>query len=244
MSQAKIVSHPEALKLVQHWQSDNFKVVFTNGCFDILHLGHIDYLEKAKALGNKLILGLNTDESVKKLKGSTRPINQWHARARMLAALQFVDAVVSFEEDTPLQLIKDLLPDVLVKGKDYDISNKTLANWKTVLHDFWKWIVRREKRKSQLEMVDFPEISFEMEMKTLVSIDVQQEIIEEVKRISWDLNPRIWLGIKLLSLYPRIRPGEMLDVKEGHINLKDNWMVFPHPKEKKPKKHLHGKINK
>ncbi|MGB3222497.1 MAG: hypothetical protein WBB23_06830 [Desulforhopalus sp.] len=118
---------------------------------------------------------------------------------------------------------------------DHGISSKTLANWKTVLHDFWTWIVRREKRKSQLEMPEFPEIHFKMEMKTLVSIDDQQAILEEVKRISWDLNPRIWLGIKLLSMYPRIRPSELLNVKEGHINLQENWIVFPQPKEKEPK---------
>jgi hypothetical protein len=118
---------------------------------------------------------------------------------------------------------------------DHGIGNKTLSNWKTVLHDFWMWVVRREKRRSQLEMPDFPEIHFKMEMKTIVSIDDQQTILEEVKRISWKHNPRIWLGIKLLSIYPRVRPGELLAVKEGHINLTENWIVFPQPKEKEPK---------
>ncbi len=118
---------------------------------------------------------------------------------------------------------------------DHNISNKTLANWKTVLHDFWRWAVRREKRKSQLEMPEFPEVKFHMAMKTIVSVEDQQTIIDEVKRISWKHNPRIWLGIKLLSLYPRVRPGEMLNVKEGHINLTDNWIVFPQPKEREPK---------
>jgi integrase len=84
-------------------------------------------------------------------------------------------------------------------------------------------------------MPEFPEIHFKMEMKTVVSIEDQQAIIEEVKRISWKDNPRIWLGIKLLSLYPRVRPGELLNVKEGHINLTENWIVFPQPKEKEPK---------
>lgn len=98
-------------------------MVFTNGCFDILHLGHIDYLEKAQALGSKLIVGLNADTSVKRLKGPERPVNPQVARARMLAALAFVDAVVLFEEDTPLTLIETLAPDVLVKGGDYEISN-------------------------------------------------------------------------------------------------------------------------
>ncbi|MDM8537965.1 site-specific integrase, partial [Desulfobacterales bacterium HSG17] len=118
---------------------------------------------------------------------------------------------------------------------DHGVGNKTLANWKTVLHDFWKWIVRREKRRSKLEMPEFPEIKFELEMKKIVNMEDQQDIIEEVRRISWEANPRIWLGIRLMSWYPKVRPGEMLNLQEGHINCKDNWIVFPQPKEKKPK---------
>ncbi len=98
-------------------------MVFSNGCFDILHLGHIDYLEKARELGDKLIIGLNNDSSVKDLKGEDRPINDETSRARMLAALSFVDAVVLFAEDTPYELIKKLLPDILVKGNDYLAEN-------------------------------------------------------------------------------------------------------------------------
>ena len=98
-------------------------MVFTNGCFDILHLGHIDYLEKARAIGDKLVVGLNSDDSVRRLKGESRPVNDITARSRMLAALDFVDAVVPFEEDTPLALISELLPDVLIKGDDYQIEN-------------------------------------------------------------------------------------------------------------------------
>lgn len=105
------------------WKTSNEKVVFSNGCFDILHLGHVDYLEKASKLGNRLIIGLNTDVSVRKLKGEARPINPEYARARILAALEFVDAVVLFGEETPLKLISTLLPDVLVKGNDYSIEN-------------------------------------------------------------------------------------------------------------------------
>lgn len=105
------------------WKDQGEEVVFTNGCFDILHLGHIDYLEHARALGDKLVVGLNSDDSVRRLKGEGRPINPEFARARILAALSFVDMVVVFGEDTPLELISDLLPDVLVKGKDYEISN-------------------------------------------------------------------------------------------------------------------------
>lgn len=107
---------------IKEWKKAG-KVVFTNGCFDILHLGHVDYLEKARNKGSKLIVGLNTDESVKRLKGPERPVNNEYARARVLASLQFVDAVVLFDEDTPLNLIEKLVPDILVKGDDYNISN-------------------------------------------------------------------------------------------------------------------------
>ena len=101
------------------WQSNGQKVVFTNGCFDILHLGHVEYLEKAARIGEKLIIGLNTDRSVKALKGSLRPVNPEYARALVLASLEFVDAVCLFDEDTPLELIKKVGPDYLVKGGDY-----------------------------------------------------------------------------------------------------------------------------
>ncbi|MDL2231058.1 D-glycero-beta-D-manno-heptose 1-phosphate adenylyltransferase [Bacteroidales bacterium OttesenSCG-928-L19] len=98
------------------------RIVFTNGCFDILHLGHVEYLAKAKDMGDLLIVGLNTDDSVKRLKGPSRPINPENARAHVLVALQFVDYVVLFNEDTPYQLIKAISPDVLVKGGDYIIN--------------------------------------------------------------------------------------------------------------------------
>ncbi|MCH8554558.1 MAG: D-glycero-beta-D-manno-heptose 1-phosphate adenylyltransferase [Schleiferiaceae bacterium] len=97
-------------------------VVFTNGCFDIIHKGHIHYLAAAKDLGDLLVIGLNSDASVNRLKGPKRPINQQDHRAQVLAALSFVDAVVLFEEDTPLELISALQPDVLVKGGDYTID--------------------------------------------------------------------------------------------------------------------------
>lgn len=104
-------------------------MVFTNGCFDILHLGHIDYLEKARNLGDHLIIGLNTDKSVQKIKGPSRPLNNETARARVLASLAFTDLVVMFDEDTPLELIKQLKPDILVKGKDYHTKNIVGANF-------------------------------------------------------------------------------------------------------------------
>ncbi|MBQ8222740.1 MAG: D-glycero-beta-D-manno-heptose 1-phosphate adenylyltransferase [Bacteroidales bacterium] len=101
------------------WRREGMTIVFSNGCFDILHRGHVEYLSKAADYGDKLIIGLNTDDSVKRLKGPLRPVNDEKARAMLLAALEFVDAVIFFEEDTPYNLIKRVQPDVLVKGKDY-----------------------------------------------------------------------------------------------------------------------------
>ena len=95
------------------------KVVFTNGCFDLVHQGHIDYLSKARDLGDMLVVGLNTDASVRRLKGPRRPINDEHSRALLLASMVFVDYVVLFDEDTPYELIRAVQPDVLVKGSDY-----------------------------------------------------------------------------------------------------------------------------
>lgn len=119
----KIVNSQQLKARVTQWKKEGLNIVFTNGCFDILHLGHVDYLEKAAEKGDKLIVAINTDISVKKLKGPDRPINDEIARARLLAALAFVDAVTFFSEDTPLALITDLKPDVLVKGSDYQVSN-------------------------------------------------------------------------------------------------------------------------
>jgi len=109
--------------MVQSWQSEGKKVVFTNGVFDLLHIGHITYLAKAAEMGDKLIIGLNADSSVRRLKGESRPVNDQNSRAAILAALFFVDAIVVFEEDTPLNLISTLLPDYLVKGADYSVDN-------------------------------------------------------------------------------------------------------------------------
>lgn len=122
-SSSKIVHIEKGKSMVRDWQSKGEKVVFTNGCFDIIHLGHIDYLEKAREKGDRLIVGLNTDASVKILKGDNRPVNDEQSRARMLAALTFVDAVVLFSDETPLTLIETLAPDILVKGSDYLAEN-------------------------------------------------------------------------------------------------------------------------
>ena len=119
----KILSLDQLLALVKGWKNSKQHIVFTNGCFDILHIGHIEYLEKSKEKGDKLIIGLNTDSSVRILKGENRPINNELSRARMLAALSFVDAVVLFSEQTPLELIKKINPDALIKGNDYSTEN-------------------------------------------------------------------------------------------------------------------------
>lgn len=119
----KIKDVSNATKQVAEWKSKGEKVVFTNGCFDILHLGHVDYLEKARNLGDKLIVGLNTDASVSRYKGESRPVQDQNSRARVIASLQFVDMVVLFNEDTPHNLISAVVPDVLVKGSDYLAEN-------------------------------------------------------------------------------------------------------------------------
>ncbi|MBL3654931.1 D-glycero-beta-D-manno-heptose 1-phosphate adenylyltransferase [Fulvivirga sediminis] len=119
----KIVELGDLVRLRKSWSEKGEKVVFTNGCFDILHLGHVDYLEKAAELGDRLIVAINTDASVKRLKGEERPLNDEYARARLLASLSFVDAVTYFSQDTPLEVITEILPDILVKGSDYLTEN-------------------------------------------------------------------------------------------------------------------------
>lgn len=116
----------------------NKKIVFTNGCFDILHRGHVEYLQKARELGDLLILGLNSDLSVKKLKGENRPINNEEDRAIVLSSLECVDYITIFNEDTPLELIKIVKPDILVKGGDYKIENVVGREFakETILIDF------------------------------------------------------------------------------------------------------------
>jgi len=110
-------------RLLSFWKFKGEKIVFTNGCFDILHRGHIDYLAKASEAGTVIILGLNSDASVRRLKGPSRPINDEHARAEIIAALGFIDVVVLFEEETPYDLIKLVQPDILIKGSDYVVKD-------------------------------------------------------------------------------------------------------------------------
>lgn len=119
---AKILSREALQQYVRTWQSAGETVVFTNGCFDILHYGHVDYLHQAAALGHRLVVALNTDASVSKLKGPHRPLQNEASRGLVMAALGCVDAITFFDEATPLELIITLLPDVLVKGADYSID--------------------------------------------------------------------------------------------------------------------------
>lgn len=138
--------------------------------------------------------------------------------------------------------IKDIMEseidDFFIKMKK-GRGNKTLANYKTVLHDFWAWAVKREKRKSKLEMPGFPDITFKLAWRNIVDMEAQEKILNELWEITKDFNPRIWLGVNLLALYPKVRPGEMRDVQEKHINLKDGWIFYPDPKEGDKGKFIH-----
>lgn len=127
----KICDLTVALQRRSAWKSAAEQVVFTNGCFDILHLGHVDYLEKARQTGTKMIVAVNSDASVRVLKGPERPVNSEYARARIIASLQFVDLVIVFNDETPLELITELMPDILVKGDDY--SFETIVGAKEVV---------------------------------------------------------------------------------------------------------------
>lgn len=117
--QNKIHTKESIQALLSIWRFKEQKIIFSNGCFDIIHKGHIEYLAKAADLGQKMVIGLNTDNSVRNLKGESRPLQDETSRLAMLASLHFVDAVILFDEPTPYELIKAVQPDYLVKGKDY-----------------------------------------------------------------------------------------------------------------------------
>lgn len=117
--ESKIKTWEQIREKVAEWRAAGQKIVFTNGCFDILHFGHLHYLAQARDLGDRLVVGMNSGDSVRRLKGPTRPIHDETTRTHLLAALEPVDAVVIFEEDTPLELIKVVQPDILVKGGDW-----------------------------------------------------------------------------------------------------------------------------
>lgn len=129
----KLLSKSAVVRLANRFRKQRKKIVFTNGCFDLLHAGHVDYLERAKKFGDVLILGLNSDRSVRNLKGKGRPINSQIDRARVLAGLTSVDCITVFDEPTPLKLILAVKPDVLVKGSDWKISSISGA------HEVKKW---------------------------------------------------------------------------------------------------------
>ncbi len=130
----KIVNLEEAKRRMGIWRNSGLKVVFTNGCFDILHKGHVTYLTQASENGNRLVVGLNSDSSVKRQgKAENRPINDEDARLTVLAALGVVDLVVLFDQDTPLELINELLPDVVAKGADYDPAENDKSSKKYIV---------------------------------------------------------------------------------------------------------------
>ena len=134
----KLIERSKLDNLLSEYRKENKKIVFTNGCFDILHRGHIEYLQKARELGDLLVLGLNSDNSVKRLKGNDRPINNETDRAIVLSDLECINYISIFDEDTPLELIKIVKPDILVKGGDYkieDVVGREFAK-ETVLIDF------------------------------------------------------------------------------------------------------------
>ncbi len=131
---AKILTQAELIKPIIFWGFKGQRTVFTNGCFDILHRGHIDYLAKASDLGDKLIVGINTDASVKRLgKAGSRPIQDERTRAMIIASLHFVSVVILFDEDTPLDLISFVKPNVLVKGADYDADETNTQSKKYIV---------------------------------------------------------------------------------------------------------------
>jgi len=152
-TQNKIVTIDQLTAKLNIWRLLENKIVFTNGCFDILHAGHVLYLEEARQLGDKLIVGLNSDASVKRLKGAERPVITQTDRAILLAALEYVDGVIVFEEDTPYELIEQIAPDVLVKGGDYEIEE--IVGHEIVLENGGQvHSLKHVKGKSTSEIVD------------------------------------------------------------------------------------------
>jgi len=140
----RIVSRSELPEILEDLRESGLKIVFTNGCFDLLHPGHVKLLEKAKSLGDRLIVALNSDESVRRLKGEGRPINPFAHRSQVIASVCWVDFVTAFEEDTPFEIIREVKPDILVKGGDWSsdrIVGKDLV----------------EKRGGQVYAIEFEE---------------------------------------------------------------------------------------
>lgn len=128
---SKITQPSDLDQLIAKWKANNEHIVFTNGCFDLIHQGHIDYLSKAADKGTKLIIGVNTDKSVSRIKGQHRPLQDEYSRMMILAAMEFVDALVLFDENTPLKLINQVVPHILVKGSDY--KKEDIVGYDTVI---------------------------------------------------------------------------------------------------------------
>ena len=130
---AKIFNIKDLSQIIKKWRFNGDKIIFTNGCFDLIHLGHLEILARSADLGDKLIVGINSDMSIKKIKGNSRPIIKEDSRAKQLAAIEFIDAVILFNEDTPYDLISFINPDIITKGGDYkknDVIGKELMNKK------------------------------------------------------------------------------------------------------------------
>lgn len=123
MPDSMLTNLEEALQVIKNWRINQEKIVFTNGCFDILHYGHLHYLKEAKSKGDRLVVGINSDRSVSALKGNTRPIQDNKTRYTMISSLRMVDMVVPFDDLTPIRLVKAIKPDILVKGGDYKLSD-------------------------------------------------------------------------------------------------------------------------
>ena len=150
LSAKRIIQRSQLVRLRKAWKTNRKRVVFTNGVFDILHVGHVDTLTRAKSFGDILVVGLNSDASVRRLKGKNRPINNQRDRGTVLLALEAVDLVCVFEEDTPLELIQALQPDVLVKGAEYKTSDIVGAE-DVLLHG---GIIRRVKMRAGYSTTD------------------------------------------------------------------------------------------
>jgi len=129
----KIIDPEQLNSLISGWKQSGERIVFTNGCFDIIHQGHIDYLSKAADKGTKLIIGVNTDSSVSRIKGPNRPIQDEYSRMMILAAMEFVDALILFDEETPIDLINQVIPNILVKGSDYKAED--IVGYDTVVNN-------------------------------------------------------------------------------------------------------------
>ena len=130
----KIFHIEDLSQIIKEWRLDGNKIVFTNGCFDLIHLGHLEILARSADLGDRLIVGINSDKSIKRIKGKSRPIIKEDSRAKQLAAIEFIDAVILFNEDTPHNLISSINPDIITKGGDYkknDVIGNELMNKKS-----------------------------------------------------------------------------------------------------------------